>query len=182
LGVFDCIFAALAGEGSKPERILINTTHLKAHRTAASLLKKGAVPRRIGWTKRGLNSTLHAVCDGEGKPLILLLSEGQMSDHRGARLVVDALPPTSTLIADRGYYSNGFREALLGKGITPCILSGQKASLPHGKVLYRQRYTIENMFAKLKDWRRVATRYDRRTHTFFSAICIAAAVIFYLNQ
>jgi transposase len=49
-------------------------------------------------------------------------------------------------------------------------------------VLYRQRYTIENMFAKLKDWRRVATRYDRRTHTFFSAICIAAAVIFYLNQ
>ena len=107
-----------------------------------------------------------------------------MSDHRGARLVVDALPPTSTLIADRGYYSNGFREALLGKGITPCIPSSRsrKAPLPHDKVLYRQRHKIENMFAKLKDWRRVATRYDRRTHTFFSAICIAAAVIFYLNQ
>ncbi len=126
LGVFDCIFAALAGEGSKPERILINTTHLKAHRTAASLLKKGAVPRRIGRTKRGLNSTLHAVGDGEGKPLILLLSEGQMSDHRGARLVVDALPPTSTLIADRGYYSNGFREALLGRASHPASPPGRR--------------------------------------------------------
>ena len=44
LGVFDRIFAALAGEGSKPERIMIDTTHLKAHRTAASLLKKGLFP------------------------------------------------------------------------------------------------------------------------------------------
>jgi transposase len=41
--------------------------------------------------------------------------------------------------------------------------------------------TIENTFAKLKDWRRIATRYDRCAHTFFSAICIAAAVAFYLN-
>ncbi len=44
LGVFDRIFAALAGEGPQPERIMIDTTHLKAHRTAASLLKKGLYP------------------------------------------------------------------------------------------------------------------------------------------
>ena len=47
-------------------------------------------------------------------------------------------------------------------------------------VLYHQRHKVENLFAKLKDWRRIATRYDRCTHTFFSAICIAAAVIFWL--
>jgi len=46
--------------------------------------------------------------------------------------------------------------------------------------LYRQRHKVENLFAKLKDWRRIATRYDRCAHTFFSAICIAAAVIFWL--
>ncbi|HIN22326.1 MAG TPA: transposase, partial [Rhodospirillales bacterium] len=46
----------------------------------------------------------------------------------------------------------------------------------------RQRHKVECMFGKLKDWRRVATRYDRCPHTFFSAICIAAFVIFYLNQ
>jgi transposase len=44
LGVFDRIFANLAGEGHKPERIMIDATHLKAHRTAASLLKKGMFP------------------------------------------------------------------------------------------------------------------------------------------
>jgi transposase len=49
-------------------------------------------------------------------------------------------------------------------------------------VLYNQRHKIENMFARLKDWRRIATRYDRCAHTFFSSICIAATLTFYLNQ
>jgi Transposase DDE domain len=118
--VFDRIFAALAGEGPKPERIMIDATHLNAHRTAASLLKKGAIPRRIGRTKGGLNSKLHAVCDGEGKPLVLLLSEGQMSDHNGARLILDALPPAKARLADRRYDSNWFRDALTKRGRKPC--------------------------------------------------------------
>ena len=107
-----------------------------------------------------------------------------MSDHTGAGLLLDVLPPASSLIADRGYDSNGFREALTEKGIKPCIPSSRsrKVPIPHDKTLYRQRHKIENMFARLKDWRRVATRYDRCAHTFFSAICIAAAVTFYLNQ
>ena len=107
-----------------------------------------------------------------------------MSDHRGARLVLDALPPASALIADRGYDSSGFRAALMERGIEPCSPSSRsrKVLIPHDKVLYRQRHRIENMFAKLKHWRRVATRYDRCAHTFFSAICIAASVTFYLNQ
>jgi transposase len=58
---------------------------------------------------------------------------------------------------------------------------GDNMTVAYDKTLYRQRHKIENMFAKLKDWRRIATRYDRCAHTFFSAICIAAAVAFYLN-
>jgi transposase len=50
-----------------------------------------------------LNSKLHAVCDGDGRPLAMLLSEGQMSDYRGAALMLDALPPAKTLLGDRGY-------------------------------------------------------------------------------
>lgn len=184
LGIFDRIFAALAGEGPKPERIMIDATHLKAHRTAASLLKKEAVPRCLGRTKGGLNSKLHAVCDGAGKPLVLLLSAGQMSDHKGARLILDALPPAKALLADRGYDSNWFRDALAKRGCKPCIpfTKSRKIPLPYDKTLYKQRHRIENMFAKLKDWRRIATRYDRCAHAFFSAICIAATVVFYLNQ
>lgn len=59
--MFNKIFAALAATDGKPDQLMIDATHLKAHRTAASLLKKGAVPQRIGRTKGGLNSKLHAV-------------------------------------------------------------------------------------------------------------------------
>lgn len=106
-----------------------------------------------------------------------------MSDHKGARLLLEALPVGSTLIADRGYDSNWFREALAEKDIEPCIPStkNRKTPIAYDKALYRQRHKVENMFAKLKDWRRIATRYDRCAHTFFSAICIAASVAFYLN-
>lgn len=112
----------------------------------------------------------------------MILSEGQMSDHKGARLVLDALPPAKTLIADRGYDSTQFREALKEKGIEPCIPSSRsrKIPYPYDKSLYRQRHKVEKLFAKLKDWRRIATRYDRCAHTFFSAVCIAATVIFWL--
>lgn len=131
-----------------------------------------------------MNSKLHVVCDGAGKLLVMLLSEGQMSDHKGARLILDALPPASAMIADRGYDSDWFRAALKERGTEPCIppTKSRKAPLDYDKALYRQRHKIENLFAKLKDWRRIATRYDRCAHTFFSAICIAAAVAFYLNQ
>lgn len=76
--------------------------------------------------------------------------------------------------------SNWFRAALSERGCEPCIPStkSRKVALPYDKTLYRQRHRIENMFAKLKDWPRIATRYDRCAHTFFSAICIAAAVTF----
>ena len=107
-----------------------------------------------------------------------------MSDHKGARLVLDALPAASHLIADRGYDSAWFRAELEARGIEPCIPSSKSRKQPfdYDKILYRQRHRIENLFAKLKDWRRIATRYDRCAHTFFSAICIAATVIFWLNQ
>ena len=69
----------------------------------------------------------------------MVLSEGQMSDHKGARLVLDALPPARCLIADRGYDSAWVREALAARGITPCIPSSRsrKRPYPYDKTLYR---------------------------------------------
>ena len=112
----------------------------------------------------------------------MLLSEGQMSDYKGAALMIEALPPAKAMLADRGYDADWFRNALTARGITPCIPSrtNRKVHIPHDKLLYRQRHKIENMFGKLKDWRRIHTRYDRCAHTFFSAIAIAATVIFWL--
>lgn len=103
-----------------------------------------------------------------------------MSDHKGARLLFDRLPDADLLIGDRGYDSNRFRGGLTERGIKPCIppTKNRKQAVEYDKALNRQRHKVENMFAKLKDWRRIAMRYDRCAHTFFSAICIAAAVIF----
>lgn len=114
----------------------------------------------------------------------MLLSEGQMNDHKGAGLMIDALPPARELLADRGYDSDGFRAALAARGITPCIppRKNRKTIIEYDKTLYRQRHRIENTFGRLKDWRRIATRYDRCAHTCFSAICIAATVIFWLGE
>jgi len=107
-----------------------------------------------------------------------------MSDYKGARLIVDTLPSAKHLLADRGYDADWFREALQDKGIEPCIppKKNRRQKIEYDTALYKQRHKVENMFGKLKDWRRVATRYDRCAHTFFSAICIAASVIFYLSQ
>ena len=129
-----------------------------------------------------MNSKLHAVCDGQGRPLIMLLSEGQMSDYKGAALMFAALPNAKELLGDKGYDADWFRMALAERGIAACIpsKSNRKAPIEHDRTLYRQRHKIENMFGRLKDWRRIHTRYDRCAHTFMSAICIAALVIFWL--
>jgi transposase len=131
-----------------------------------------------------LNSKLHAVCDGEGRPIVMMLTEGQMSDHKGAVLLFDALPRAKELLGDKGYDSDWFRAALSARGITPCIppKSNRKVQYHYDKAVYKKRQLVENLFAKIKDWRRIHTRYDRCAHAFMSAICIAATVIFWLNQ
>ena len=86
-----------------------------------------------------------------------------MSDYKGAALMLDALPKAKAMLGDRGYDADWFRGALTARGITPCIPSkaNRKIAIPHDRALYRQRHRIENMFGRLKDWRRIHTRYDR---------------------
>lgn len=116
--------------------------------------------------------------------MCLLLSDGQMSDYSGARCLLPALPNVSKLIADRGYDADWFIAALKKKGITPCIppRKNRTTRRRYNKQLYKQRHKIEIMFGRIKDWRRIAMRDDRGAHTCFSAICIAATVIFYLKE
>ncbi len=116
--------------------------------------------------------------------MLPLLSEGQVSDYKGAALHGDATPRAKELLADRGYDADWFRNALIKTGISPCIPSRKNRKVPieHDELLYRQRHKVEKMFAKLKDWRRINTRYDRCAHTFVSSICFAATVAFWINQ
>src|SRR5215217_4597373 len=124
----------------------------------------------------------YAVCDDQGRPRVMLLSEGQMSDYKGAALMLEAIPKTDLLIGDRGYDADWLRQALVARKITACIPSktNRKVPIPHDTALYRRRHKIEIMFGRLKDWRRIHTRYDRCAHTYMSAIALAAVVIFWL--
>ena len=95
--------------------------------------QKRALSRCIGRTKGGLNSKLHALCDGHGRPLAMTLTEGQVSDYKGAALLmdaIDALPEARELLADRGYDADWFRDALCARGITPCIPPSKSRKRP----------------------------------------------------
>ena len=110
------------------------------------------------------------------------LSAGQTSDYIGARALLSQVPQAGALLADRGYDADWFRNTLIDRDIQPCIPSrkNRKVLIEHDAELYRKRHKIENMFARLKDWRRIATRYDRCPIPFLSACALAATVMFWL--
>ena len=131
-----------------------------------------------------MNTRLHAVTDAQGRPIRFFMTAGQVSDYIGARALLSGLPNVKWLLGDRGYDADWFREALQDKGIRACIPGRKKRKTPikYDKRRYKRRNRIEIMFGRLKDWRRIAMRYDRCAHTFFSAITLAATVIFWLGQ
>ncbi len=126
-----------------------------------------------------MNTKLHAVTDRIGRPLDFFMIAGQISDDTGVAALLDGLPPDEWMLADRGYDADWFRDALEEKGIKPCI-PGRKP-IKYDKRKCKRHNRIEIMFDRLKDWRRVATRYDRCPTVFFSAICLAATIIFWLS-
>jgi transposase len=136
--------------------------------------------RLIGRTKRGMNTKLHAVTDARGRPIRFFVTAGQVSDYIGARALLNSLTNADWLLVDRGYDADWFREALIDKKITPCIPGRKSRDKPvkYDRRRYRKRNRIEIMFGRFKDWRQVATRYDRNPNVFISAIALAAIVIF----
>ena len=135
----------------------------------------------MGRTKGGLTSKRPVVCDGKGRPVRLLLSEGPCSDFTGAELLLRDLPEANVLIGDKGYDSNRIGAMVLEQGMTPCIPSRRNRTkrIPSSKRLYKKCHQVENLLARLKDWRRIATRTDRCAHIFLSAVLLVATVIFW---
>jgi transposase len=129
-----------------------------------------------------MNTKLHAVADAQGRPIRMFVTAGPVSDYTGAAAMLSSLPQAEWMLADRGYDADWFRDALKDKGIRACIpgRKGRKKVIRHDKRRYKRRNRIEIMFGRLKDWRRVATRYDRCPIVFLSAIALAATVLFWL--
>ncbi len=129
-----------------------------------------------------MNTKLHAVTDDDGRPIRFFMTAGQVSDYVGAAALISDLPAADWLLADRGYDADWFRKALQDRGIRSCI-PGRKSrsrTIKYDKRRYKRRNRIEIMFGRLKDWRRVATRYDRCPMVFLSAVALAATILFWL--
>ena len=175
-GVFAQIFAQieLPLQGS---RRFLDATHVKMHRCACNPAG-GQSSQAMGRTKGGMNTKIHAIVDEAGQPIRLLLSAGHDADISQAQTLAEEIPGTM-LVADKGYDSDPFRHWLLERGITPCIppRSNRLAPCRYSPRSYRKRHLVENFFERIKNFRRVATRYDKLAETYLSFACLAATLV-----
>jgi putative transposase len=109
------------------------------------------------------------------------VTPGQLGDVRVATALISAVPPGRSLAADTAYDSDGLRRFLVDRGTVPVIPNNptRKMHHPFDENAYRQRNLIERMFCRLKDWRRIATRYDKLATTFAAGVAIAAVIIWW---
>ena len=159
-------------------RRFLDSTHVKVHRSGSNPAG-GQAPQAMGRTKGGLNTKLHAVVDGRGRPVALLLGAGQEADIACAQETLGEIS-CRVLVGDKGYDCDAFREWLREHSMEPCIPSRSNRLNPqtYEKNAYRKRHLVENFFEKLKRFRRIATRYDKLALTFFGFVCLATAVTF----
>lgn len=117
--------------------------------------------------------------DGAGRVLIFTVTPGQVGDIRPAQGLLADLPPPEQLLADTAYDSDSFRQFLLRRGTTPVIPNNptRKNLHPFDEQAYKARNIIERTIGRLKDWRRIHTRYDKLATNFASAVAIAAILL-----
>ena len=160
-----------------------NRQHPHQSASFGSGRKRGTFQQAIGRSRGGRTTKIHALTDAEGRPRVLLLSPGNTNDIALASSLVAAAGPIKRLIADRAYDANSLRQLLANQGTGAVIPSteSRRQPIPYNKAIYRQRNLIERMFARLKDFRRVATRYDKLARNFLAGALIAAIVVWWLN-
>lgn len=112
----------------------------------------------------------------------VVLTPGNTSDIKGADLLVGETQGMKRLIADRGYDANRLRATLRDQGTTPVIPGrrNRKRPIRYDERRYKDRLRVEAVFCRLKDFRRIATRYDKLARNYLSAVALAAAVAFWL--
>ena len=134
----------------------------------------------IGRSLGGLTTKIHATCDALGNPTAFHLTPGQHHDLVGADALMDQMTKADMLIADKAYDADvRVRQKLEKKGCTAVIPPKSNRKNPSGydKDIYKARHLIENFFAKLKQYRAIATRYDKTAQNFLGAIYMASIVI-----
>ena len=129
----------------------------------------------MGRSRGGLTTKIHALVDAEGRPVRLALTQGQAGDAPVAVDLVGELAPGSILIADRAYDTNAVREHAAARGAWANVPAriNRKDSFPFSRFVYRQRNLVERFFNRIKHFRGLAKRCDRRPKNFLAALKLA---------
>ena len=144
--------------------------------------KRGERAQAIGRSRGGRTTKIHALTDAFCRPIAFLLTGGQVADCTAADTLLEHMPHTDILHGDKGYDTNAVRAKIENMGVAPNIppKANRIWKSCFSAVLYRKRNAIERMFCRLKDFRRIATRYDRSAVNFMATVCIAATISYWL--
>src|SRR4051812_39801699 len=172
-GVWDQIMDALAA-GHDAAVQMIDTAVVRMHQHGACVADNNH--QDMGRSRGGLTSKIHAVVDTNGLPVHLALTPGEAHDNRLCSVLLSALLPQTMLLADRGYDADWIRELARQQGAWANIppKRNRKDPICFSPYLYRVRNLIERFFNKIKQCRRVATRYDKLAANYLAFVKLAS--------
>jgi transposase len=128
----------------------------------------------------GNNTKIHMVADSKGMPISFTLSDGNINDSAIAPDLIAQLVSTQFLVADKGYDSEAIRALIYAKGANPIIPRKSNSTVGNADMnwdLYKSRHLVENLFARLKHFRAIATRYDKLQQNFKSIVALACGFL-----
>ena len=143
--------------------------------------KRGEQKQAVGRSRGGRNTKIHALADAKGRLLAILLTGGEAHDCPLAERLIRRVKPPKRLLGDKAYDSAELREELDERGTKPVIPNrcNRKRPFSFSKRLYKLRWRIESAFNRLKDFRRIATRYDRLARNYLASVCLVAALVWW---
>ncbi|MBZ9648508.1 IS5 family transposase [Sphingobium sp. 3R8] len=176
------LFEKIAASGPVPKELSIDSSHVKAHRSAAGS-KKGEYEEAIGRSRGGRTCKIHCLADDRGRPVAITLTPGNIADISIAIPLLETVIPPRRLLADKAYDVDSLRNWLTARNVKAVIPSTatRRTPYPLDRRVYRRRNVIERLFGRLKNWRRIATRYDRHAQNYLSAIALVAVVAEWLK-
>lgn len=179
-GLWDLLLEALSGSGAAPQNDPDDRFHRDPRPSSGSRCKRGTQSQALGRSRGGFTSKIHARTNGEGLPLGFVITGGEAHDATAYEelMTLDEVRPKA-LLADRGYDSDAIREDCWAHGADPVIPAkiNRKVQRPVDPLLYALRNRIERFFNKLKNARRVATRYDKTAGSFLAFVQLASIKI-----
>src|SRR6187431_3362568 len=144
--------------------------------------KRGEQKQAVGRSRGGRNTKIHALADARGRLIAILLTGGEAHDCPAAERLIRRAKAAKRMLGDKAYDSAELRLWLKDRGTKPVIpnRSNRKQPFSFNKRFYKERRRIENAFSRLKDFRRIATRYDRLARNFLASVCLAAALVWWI--